>query len=258
MSPFHVVIPARHASVRLPGKPLALVGNRPMIQWVWERATAAGASSVTVATDHEEIARRCEAFGAEAFMTDPGHASGTDRIAEVAGRRGWDEQAIVVNVQGDEPLLPPSLVYQVAELLELQPAADMSTLGTPIHDLGEYLNPNVVKLVAAADGRALYFSRAPIPWHRDGAPGGLATQQRHDGALRHLGLYGYRVGALRRLAATPACHLEETERLEQLRALWLGMHIQVDTAVEVPPAGIDTAEDLARVNRLVASGQRAR
>jgi 3-deoxy-manno-octulosonate cytidylyltransferase (CMP-KDO synthetase) len=258
MSGFHVVIPARHASARLPGKPLAPVGGRPMIQWVWELATKAGAASVTVATDHDEIARCCEAFGAEICMTDPGHASGTDRIAEVAGRRGWGERAIVVNVQGDEPLLPPSLVHQVAELLELQPAADLSTLGTPIHDLDEYLNPNVVKLVAAADGRALYFSRAPIPWHRDGASGGLASQQRHEGALRHLGLYGYRVGALRRLAATPACQLEEVERLEQLRALWLGMHIQVDTALAVPPAGIDTPADLERVNRLLASGRPVR
>lgn len=258
MSGFHVVIPARYASVRLPGKPLALVGGRPMIQWVWERARDAGAASVTVATDNEEIARCCAAFGAEACMTDPAHASGTDRIAEVARQQGWDDETVVVNVQGDEPLLPPSLVAQVAELLYLQPEADLSTLGTPIHALEEYLNPNVVKLVAAADGRALYFSRAPIPWHRDGAPGGPATQQRHEGALRHLGLYGYRVGALRRLAAAPACQLEEIERLEQLRALWLGMRIQVDTAVEVPPAGIDTAEDLARVNRLLASGRAGR
>lgn len=258
MRAFHVVIPARHASVRLPGKPLARIGGRPMVQWVWELAMDAGATSVTIATDHEEIANQCEAFGAEVFMTDPDHASGTDRIAEVAARRGWDERAIVVNVQGDEPLLPPSLVHQVAELLELQPSADLATLGTPIHDLDEYLNPNVVKLVAAADGTALYFSRAPIPWHRDGAASGIATQQRFAGALRHLGLYGYRVGALHRLASTPACRLEEIERLEQLRALWLGMRIQVDTAVEVPPAGIDTPEDLARVNRLLASGQPVR
>lgn len=254
MSGFHVVIPARYASVRLPGKPLALIAGRPMIQWVWERARDAGAISVTVATDHQGIARCCEDFGAEVCLTDPGHASGTDRIAEVAARRQWEDDTVVVNVQGDEPLLPPALVAQVAELLALRPEADMATLGTPIHELAEYLNPNVVKLVAAADGRALYFSRAPIPWDRDGAPGGLATQQRHGGALRHLGLYAYRVGALHRLAATPACQLEETERLEQLRALWLGMRIQVDAALEVPPAGIDTAEDLARVNRALGSG----
>lgn len=252
MSGFHVVIPARYASVRLPGKPLALIGGRPMIQWVWERARDAGADSVTVATDHEAIAAACADFGAEVCVTDPAHASGTDRIAEVAARRSWDESVVVVNVQGDEPLLPPALVVQVAELLRLQPEADMATLGTPIHGLDEYLDPNVVKLVAGGDGRALYFSRAPIPWHRDGAPSGFASQQRWEGALRHLGLYGYRVGPLQRLAATPPCHLEQVERLEQLRALWLGMRIQVDTALQVPPAGIDTPEDLARVNRLLA------
>jgi 3-deoxy-manno-octulosonate cytidylyltransferase (CMP-KDO synthetase) len=257
MSGFHVVIPARYASVRLPAKPLALVAGRPMIQWVWERARDAGADSVTVATDHAAIASACEAFGAEVCVTEAAHASGTDRIAEVAARRGWEDSVVVVNVQGDEPLLPPALVVQVAELLRLQPEADMATLGTPIHDLAEYLDPNVVKLVAAADGRALYFSRAPIPWHRDGAPAGLVSQQRCTGALRHLGLYGYRVGALQRLAATPPCHLEQAERLEQLRALWLGMRIQVDTALEVPPAGIDTPEDLDRVNRLLAAGSPA-
>ena len=257
MNGFHVVIPARYASVRLPGKPLAPIAGRPMIQWVWERAREAGADSVTIATDHAAIASACEAFGAEVCVTAATHASGTDRIAEVATRRGWEESAVVVNVQGDEPLLPPALVAQVAELLRLRPEADMATLGTPIHDLAEYLDPNVVKLVAAADGRALYFSRAPIPWHRDGAPAGLDSQQRCSGALRHLGLYAYRVGALQRLAVTPPCHLEQVERLEQLRALWLGMRIQVDTALEVPPAGIDTPADLERVNRLLATGSPA-
>jgi 3-deoxy-manno-octulosonate cytidylyltransferase (CMP-KDO synthetase) len=252
MSAFHVVIPARYASVRLPGKPLAGIAGRPMIQWVWERARQAGADSVTVATDHEAIAAACAGFGAEVCLTDPAHASGTDRIAEVADRRGWDEEVIVVNVQGDEPLLPPAIVEQAADLLRLRPEADMGTLGTPIHDLAEYLDPNVVKLVAAADGRALYFSRAPIPWHRDGAASGPASQQHYQGALRHLGIYSYRVGALRRLAAAAPCWLEEVERLEQLRALWLGMRIQVDTALEVPPPGIDTAADLERVNRLLA------
>ena len=257
MTPFHVVIPARYASVRLPAKPLASIAGRPMIQWVWERALQAGAASVTVATDHEAIVAACAGFGAEACLTDAAHASGTDRIAEVAARRGWDDETIVVNVQGDEPLLPPALVGQAAGLLQRQPGADIGTLGTPIHDLAEYLDPNVVKLVAAADGRALYFSRAPIPWHRDGATAGLASQERHQGALRHLGIYSYRVGALQRLAGAAPCRLEEVERLEQLRALWLGMRIQVDTALEVPPPGIDTAADLERVNRLLAQGSRA-
>lgn len=257
MSGFHAVIPARHASVRLPGKPLLPIAGRPMIQWAWERAMQSGALSVTVATDHEDIAAACRECGAEVCLTDPAHASGTDRIAEVAARRGWDDEVVVVNVQGDEPLLPPALVRQVAELLKVHPEADMGTLGAPIHELADYLDPNTVKLVARADGAALYFSRAPIPWHREGAPQGVASQQRHEGAMRHLGLYSYRVGALRRLAAASPCRLEEIERLEQLRALWLGLRIQVDVAVEIPPPGIDTAADLERVNRLLAASLRA-
>ena len=252
MSAFNVVIPARFASVRLPGKPLALLAGRPMIQWAWERASASGAASVIVAADHEDVMAACRGFGAEAIMTAEHHASGTDRIAEVAARLGWDEETVVVNVQGDEPLLPAALVRQVAELLLLHPEADVGTLGSPIHELGEYLDPNVVKLVTAVDGSALYFSRAPIPWHRDGAAEGLASQARYEGAMRHLGLYSYRVGALRRLASNPPCRLERVERLEQLRALWLGMRIQVDTALEVPPPGVDTPADLERVNRLLA------
>jgi 3-deoxy-manno-octulosonate cytidylyltransferase (CMP-KDO synthetase) len=258
VSGFRVVIPARFASMRLPGKPLALIAGRPMIQWVWERAAESGAAEVLIATDHDGIAAACRDFGAEVCMTKPEHASGTDRIAEVAAQRGWDEDAVVVNVQGDEPLLPPALVRQVAELLLLHPEADLGTLGTPIHDLADYLDPNIVKFVMRADGAALYFSRAPIPWHRDGAAAGIASQQRCAGAMRHLGLYSYRVGALQRLAATPACQLEEIERLEQLRALWLGMRIQADAALEVPPAGIDTPADLERVNQLLAKHPQAR
>lgn len=253
MSEFRVVIPARFASTRLPGKPLALLAGRPMIQWVWERARQSGATEVWVATDHEGVAVACRGFGAEVCMTAAGHVSGTDRIAEVAERQGWADEAIVVNVQGDEPLLPPALVRQVAEMLVLHPEADIGTLGTPVHSLEEYLDPNVVKLVARADGAALYFSRAPVPWHRDGAPAGPGSQQLWAGAMRHLGLYSYRVGALRRLAMTSPCKLEETERLEQLRALWIGLRIQADAALEVPPAGIDTPADLERVNRILAA-----
>lgn len=252
MSGFRVVIPARYDATRLPGKPLAPIAGRPMIRWVWEQAIASGAAEVWVATDHDGVAAACRAFGAQVCMTDAAHASGTDRIAEVAARRGWDEDAIIVNVQGDEPLLPPALIRQVAELLWLHPEAEIGTLGTPLHDLGEYLDPNVVKLVMRADGAALYFSRAPIPWHRDGAAAGLGSQQRYAGAMRHLGLYSYRVGALQRLAAAPPCQIEEIERLEQLRALWLGMRIQADAALAVPPAGVDTPADLERVNRLLA------
>jgi 3-deoxy-manno-octulosonate cytidylyltransferase (CMP-KDO synthetase) len=255
---FRVVIPARFASVRLPGKPLAPIAGRPMIHWVWERATEAGAEEVLIATDHGDVAAACRAFGAEVCMTDPAHASGTDRIAEVAVQRGWSDDAVVVNLQGDEPLLPPGLIAQVANLLLLHPGADIGTLATPIHDREEYLDPNVVKVVTRGDGAALYFSRAPIPWHREGAAAGIASQQRFGGAMRHLGLYSYRVGALQRLAATAPAHLEEIERLEQLRALWLGMRIQVDAAIEVPPAGIDTQADLERVNLLLTRNSRAR
>lgn len=252
MSLTRVVIPARFASTRLHGKPLAPIAGRPMIQWVWERARQSGAQEVIIATDHEGIASACAEFGAEVCMTAATHASGTDRIAEVSAQRGWAEDDIVVNVQGDEPLLPPVLVRQVAELLVMHPEADVGTLGTPIHDLEEYLDPNVVKLVTRADGSALYFSRAPIPWHREGAPAGVSSQQSHAGAMRHIGLYSYRVGALQRLAAAAPCRLEEIERLEQLRTLWLGMRIQVDAAVEVPPGGVDTPADLERVSRLLA------
>lgn len=258
MSAFHVVIPARHASTRLPGKPLAIIAGRPMIRWVWERAVASGATEVLVATDHDEVAVACREFGAEVCMTDPAHASGTDRIAEVAELRDWEDDVIVVNVQGDEPLLPPVLVRQVAELLWLHPEAEIGTLGTPIHDVDEYLDPNVVKLVMRADGAALYFSRAPVPWSRDGAATSLGSPQRHAGAMRHIGLYSYRVSALQRLAGAPPCRLEEVERLEQLRALWLGMRIQADAAVAIPPAGVDTPADLERVNRLLAQDLRAR
>jgi 3-deoxy-manno-octulosonate cytidylyltransferase (CMP-KDO synthetase) len=252
LSTFRVVIPARFASTRLPGKPLLTIGGRPMIQRVWERAVQSGALEVLVATDHAEVAATCREFGAEVCMTDPGHASGTDRIAEVAAVRAWEADAIVVNVQGDEPLLPPALVRQVAALLSEHPSADIGTLCTPVAALADYLDPNIVKLVMAADGTALYFSRAPVPWHRDGAPDGPASQRRCEQAMRHLGLYSYRVAALERLAGTPPCRLEEIERLEQLRALWLGMRIQVQVAAEVPPAGVDTAADLERVNRLLA------
>ncbi|WP_346763794.1 3-deoxy-manno-octulosonate cytidylyltransferase [Wenzhouxiangella sp. XN24] len=251
MSGFRVVIPARYASQRLPGKPLLAMAGRPMVQWVWERAMSSGANEVLIATDHDDIATACRRFGAEVCLTDEAHASGTDRIAEVAVRRDWADDDIVVNVQGDEPLLPPALVRQVAELLQLHPDADIGTLATPIHTLEEYLDPNVVKVVSRADGAALYFSRAPVPWHRDGAPHGPASQERHAGAMRHVGLYSYRVSALHRLAGAGHCAVEKIERLEQLRALWLGMRIQVDGALEVPPAGVDTAADAARVSRLL-------
>lgn len=244
-TPFTVVIPARYASARLPGKPLADIGGRPMIAWVHERAAASGAEAVIVATDDERIAAACEAFGARVELTRAEHESGTDRIAEIAERFGWDDEYIVVNVQGDEPRLPPQLVSQVAELLAGRPEAAMATLVTELASESELADPNVVKVVADRHGYALYFSRAPIPWVRDGGSGALPR--------RHIGLYAYRVRSLRALTAEPPCALELAERLEQLRALWLGQRIVVADALALPPRGVDTEEDLAAVRAALAS-----
>lgn len=249
---FRAVIPARYASTRLPGKPLADIGGRPMIQWVHGRVAASGAAEVIVATDDERVAVACAAFGATVQMTSAAHASGTDRLAEVAARRGWQDADVVVNVQGDEPLLPASLVGQAAALLQSDAAADIATLAAPIDSLHEFLDPAVVKVVCRADGRALYFSRASIPWHRDGAAGERGPQREFRGSFRHVGLYAYRVGALKRLAAAPPAPLEVAEQLEQLRALHLGMVIVVAEAVERPGPGVDTPADLERVRRLLA------
>lgn len=250
---FRVVIPARYASQRLPGKPLADLCGKPLILHVCERARESGAERVLVATDDARIRDVCEAQGVEVAMTRNDHVSGTDRIAEVAANLNWQDEDIVVNLQGDEPLMPAPAIRQVAGLLDARPAAHMATLCTPIHELAEFLNPNVVKLLADEAGMALYFSRAPVPWSREGAAAGLASQQSCAGALRHIGLYAYRAGALRQLAATSACELEQIEKLEQLRALWSGLRIAVDVAREPPGPGVDTAEDLARVATLMRS-----
>ncbi|MDE2220119.1 MAG: 3-deoxy-manno-octulosonate cytidylyltransferase [Gammaproteobacteria bacterium] len=255
---FKVVIPARYASARLPGKPLLPLAGKPMLQWVYERACAAQADEVLIATDDERIAATARAFAAGAaadgvVMTSAAHASGTDRVAEVARRRGWDDRQIVVNVQGDEPLLPPQLIRQVAALLEHHPGADIATLATPIGSVAEYLDPNVVKVVADSALRALYFSRAPIPWHRDGVVDG--GQAQWQGARRHVGLYAYRVAALRRLAALPPSPLEVIEKLEQLRALEAGCGFRVADGVVPPGPDVNTPADLERVAALlVASG----
>jgi 3-deoxy-manno-octulosonate cytidylyltransferase (CMP-KDO synthetase) len=248
---FRVVIPARYASTRLPGKPLRVIAGRTLLEHVYRRALDSGADDVRIATDDERVIAACRAFGAHAEMTQLTHASGTDRIAEVAAREGWDESEIVVNVQGDEPLLPPALIRQAAELLEERAVAGVATLATPLESLAEFLDPNVVKVAIARTGLALYFSRAPIPWPRDGATRGLASQTQFGGALRHIGLYAYRVGALKRLTAMPASALEQTEKLEQLRALDNGIAIAVGLARERPGPGVDTEEDLAAVAHLL-------
>ncbi len=254
---FRVVIPARHGSSRLPGKPLLPLAGEPMILHVQRLALRSGAAEVIVATDDERIRAACRAAGADVEMTSERHASGTDRIAEVAARRGWAYDDVVVNVQGDEPLLPPALIGQAAALLAATPAASIATLATPIDSEADYLDPNVVKVVARQDGLALYFSRAPVPWDREGSVAVPPAADRHRGARRHLGLYAYRVAALRRLATATPDALEQRERLEQLRALAMGISIVVADAVEPPGPGVDTPDDLARVEALLANrGQR--
>jgi 3-deoxy-manno-octulosonate cytidylyltransferase (CMP-KDO synthetase) len=249
---FHVAIPARHGSTRLPGKILAPINGKPMLQWVYERARASGAQDVLIATDDAAIAAAAHAFGAVARMTSAAHASGTDRLAELAAMERWPQGDIVVNVQGDEPLIPPAIIRQVATLLDSDSEAAIGTLATPIESLREFLDPNAVKVVVDSKGRALYFSRAPVPWSRDGAPEGLPSQRVFAGARRHVGIYAYRVGALRRLAALAPTALEKTEKLEQLRALEHGMIIRVADAAERPGPDVNTAEDLRRVAGLMA------
>ena len=223
-----------------------------MLQWVYERARASGATDVLIATDEAAIATAASAFGAVARMTSAAHASGTDRLAELAAIERWPEADIVVNVQGDEPLIPPALIRQVASLLDSDPDAAIATLSTPVESLAEFLDPNAVKVVADAKGRALYFSRAPIPWNRDGAPAGLSSQRVFAGARRHIGIYAYRVGALRRLASLAPTPLEKTEKLEQLRALENGLVIRVADAGERPGPDVNTAEDLLRAAELLS------
>ena len=248
---FRVVIPARYASTRLPGKPLLEIAGRPLLHWVIERARRCGASEVVVATDDERIRRSADDAGADVQMTAATHASGTDRIAEVATLRGWADDDIVVNVQGDEPLMEPELVRQVAMLLAADVEAHIATLCAPITDLEAFLDPNVVKVVTDASGRALYFSRAPVPWVRDGALGGAGSQRSFAGARRHIGLYAYRVVALKRLARFAVSPLEHLEKLEQLRALENGLMLRVADAAITPGPDVNTPADLARVAELL-------
>lgn len=245
---FTVIIPARFASTRLPGKPLRDIAGKPMIQRVWEQAAGAGASRVIVATDDERIAETVSRFGGEAMLTAADHPSGTDRLREAANRCGLEGDEIVVNVQGDEPLIPPEVVVQVAENLACHPAAAAATLSEPLVRESDFKNPNIVKVVTDAAGMALYFSRAPIPWPRDhmqtggrGWPEGFAPQ-------RHLGIYAYRVRELENFVGWPVAPPERLESLEQLRFLWNGARIHVEQASRPVPGGVDTEEDLARVN----------
>ncbi len=246
---FRVLIPARYASTRLPGKPLRLINGRPMLEHVFRHAEASGASEVIVATDDARIADCAQGFGGTVVMTDPAHASGSDRCAEVARRLGFKDDDLVVNVQGDEPLLPARAMAQVARVLAETPSAQMATLATPLGALAEYLDPNIVKVVSDVSGLALYFSRAPIPWARDASLVAGADRQRFVGARRHIGLYAYRVGTLKALAGFVPTPLELLERLEQLRALEHGFKIAVAEACVVPGPGVDTEADLAAVEQ---------
>lgn len=251
---YTVVIPARYASTRLPGKPLVDIGGKPMIQWVYEQAGRSSARQVVIATDDERVATAARDFGAEPCMTRVDHESGTDRLAETAAALGLAGDAIVVNVQGDEPMVPPAIIDQVAANLAANPAAGIATLAVPITEASQFVDPNAVKVVCDNKGFALYFSRAPIPWPRDEMSPTEAALP-NAGAMRHLGIYAYRVSFLQQFVGWPQGALEGSEKLEQLRAMENGVRIHVAAALEEPAAGIDTAEDLARVRALIGGAQ---
>ncbi len=253
--PFTVLIPARYAASRLPGKPLRELAGKPLIQHVHERALESGARRVVIATDDERIKIACEKFGAQVCMTAAQHPSGTDRLADAARQLRLAADEIVVNLQGDEPLMPPKLLTCVAQNLHAHADAQMATLCVAIHDAAELFNPHAVKVVMDAAGYALYFSRAPIPWHRDAFA--AQPQQLPAGAAyyRHLGLYAYRAGFLAQFVAWPPAPPECAESLEQLRALWNGQRIHVAVADQVPPPGVDTLEDLAHAEGRLRSGE---
>ena len=251
---YTVLIPARLASTRLPNKPLADIAGKPMVVRVAQRAALAGADRVVVAADDLAIVQACTAHGIEAVLTRADHASGSDRLAEACEQLGLQGDDAVVNVQGDEPLIEPALIARCAALLDERRDCVMSTVAHPIHELADYLNPKVVKVVLDAAGRALLFSRAPLPWWRDGNAQGVTSLPPAPGALRHLGLYGYRAGFLRRFPSLPPAPLEHCEALEQLRVLWHGEHIAVHVAAQASGPGVDTPEDLARVRALFSTG----
>ena len=243
-----VLIPARMASTRLPGKPLAEISGLPMIVQVAKRAAEAGASRIIVATDTPDIVRAVTAHGFEAVMTAESHQSGSDRIFEALGKADPEGRAeIVVNVQGDEPLIAPTMIDACAALLAAKPQCVMSTVAHALDDAADFANPNVVKLVTDAQGLALYFSRAPIPWWRDGSAATGQASAQPGSALRHVGLYAYHAGFLRRFPSLAISPLEQIESLEQLRVLWHGERIAVHLSDEKPGPGVDTPEDLERV-----------
>lgn len=246
---FVVIIPARYASTRLPGKPLKDINGKPMIEHVLDRARESGAERVIVATDHPDVARAVEAAGGEVCITRTDHQSGTERLAEVVEKYNFSDDTLIVNVQGDEPMIPPVIIRQVADNLA-RVDAGMATLAVPVTEPEEAFNPNAVKVVRDAQGFALYFSRATIPWDRDRFARSRDTIG--DSLLRHIGIYGYRAGFIRRYVSWAPGPLEQIEMLEQLRVLWYGEKIHVDVAQAVPSVGVDTLEDLERVRQAMA------
>ena len=248
---FKVVIPARYGATRLPGKPLRRLLGKPLVQYVFENAVASGADEVVIATDDERIRKAAEGFSAAVCMTSAQHRSGTERIAEVAERNRYAADCIVVNLQGDEPLVPPVLIRQVAEDLAAHPEAAIATLCARLADAEQLFNPHVVKVVMDRQGYALYFSRAAIPWDRDGFAAGPAQPNPQAAYYRHIGLYAYRAGFLRDYVNQSPCDAEQLESLEQLRALWYGHRIHVAEALAETVSGVDTEEDFARVEEIL-------
>ncbi|WKW41002.1 3-deoxy-manno-octulosonate cytidylyltransferase [Kosakonia cowanii] len=244
---FVVIIPARYASTRLPGKPLVDINGKPMVVHVLERARESGAERIIVATDNDEVKVAVQAVGGEVCMTRADHQSGTERLAEVVEKCGFSDETVIVNVQGDEPMIPPAIIRQVADNLAARRDVGMATLAVPIESAEEAFNPNAVKVVMDAQGYALYFSRATIPWDRDRFAASRETIG--DSFLRHIGIYGYRAGFIRRYVSWQTSPLEQIEMLEQLRVLWYGEKIHVDVASVVPGTGVDTPEDLERVRQ---------
>lgn len=253
---FTVVIPARYESTRLPGKPLADIAGKPMVQHVYERAQASGAAEVVVATDDKRVFDIVTGFGGQVMMTSKEHRSGTERLAEVIDLMALADDEVVVNVQGDEPQIPPQIIRQVAENLASQRQAPMATLAVPLESVEEAFNPHAVKVVLDGSGYALYFSRAPVPWDREHFTDKDSLKELSEGYLRHIGIYAYRAEFIHRYADWNASPLEKLESLEQLRVLWHGERIHVAQAIADPPAGIDTTEDLERVRQAMTRNMR--
>lgn len=249
---YKIVIPARFGSSRLPGKPLLDIAGKPMIWHTYQRAVEAGVptSNIVIATDHKGILDTVQEFGAQAVMTREDHESGTDRLAEVAALMSWPDDTVVVNVQGDEPLIPANLIEKTAQALSDRASAGMATLATPILNVDEVQDPNCVKVVCNRYGKALYFSRASVPFVRDGFPQTLASTA-SSSWFRHIGMYAYTVETLKKLTDEPVCEIESLEKLEQLRAMWLGIDIQVAIIDELPGHGVDTLQDLKRVQQML-------